>query len=263
MPSLFPYRAVLFDLDGTLYRGSEPIPGAIDTVRSLIDRDVLVRYVTNNATLTREAFATKLREMGFPALTNEVHSSATGTAAYLSESRVRSVFVVGMPGLVSTLRAEGIEVVNAGEDGVVQPDPREAEAVVVGLCRTISYELLDAAMNTIRRGAQFVATNPDATFPLEGGRLAPGAGSIVAAVRTCSGVEPFIVGKPKPFLIDTILREANLQPEEALVVGDREDTDLAAGRAAGCPTYLVLSGVETVLPKGQMGAPDVRGLLGL
>ena len=263
MPSAFPYRAVLFDLDGTLYRGSEPIPGAIDTVQRLLDRNVLVRYVTNNATLTREAFGAKLRGMGFPALAEEVYSSATGTAAYLASSGVRSAFVVGMPGLIATLRGAGIEVVNAGDDGVVQPTGDPADAVVVGLCRTLSYELLDGAMNAILRGARFVATNPDATFPLEGGRFSPGAGSIVAAVRTCSGVEPFVVGKPKPFLIETILRDADLQPDEALVVGDREDTDLAAGRAAGCPTYLVLSGVEKTLPRGQMGAPDVRGLLGL
>ncbi|RYG17601.1 HAD-IIA family hydrolase [bacterium] len=263
MPTPFSYRAVLFDLDGTLYRGAEPIPGAIETVEELIDRGVLVRYVTNNATLTREAFAAKLRGMGFPALANEVYSSATGTATYLAESGIRSTFVVGMPGLVSTLRSADIEVVNAGEDGVVQPNGERAEAVVVGLCRTLSYELLDGAMNAIRSGGRFVATNPDATFPLEGGRFSPGAGSIVAAVRTCSGVEPFVVGKPKPFLIETILRDADLRPYEALVVGDRIDTDIAAGRDAGCPTYLVLSGVETVLPPDQKGAADVRGLLGL
>ncbi len=259
----FPYRAVLFDLDGTLYRGVTAIPGAVETVQELLNRGVLVRYITNNATMTRAAFVEKLTGMGFPARPEEVHSSATGTATYLSEEGVKTVFAMGMPGLVSTLRDQGIEVVNAGEDGIVQATANKAEAVVVGLCRSLSYPLLDGAMNQILGGARFVATNTDATYPLEGGRFCPGAGSIVASVQTCSGTEPFVVGKPKPFLVEEILREAALRPEEALVVGDREDTDLAAGRAAGCPTYLVLSGVETFLPEGQMGADDVTGLLSL
>lgn len=258
----FPYRAVLFDLDGTLYRGAEPIPGAVETDLALRERGVLVRYVTNNATLARADFAAKLRSLGFPARPEEVASSATGTAAHLREAGLRSAYVVGMPGLVATLRDEAeVEVVNAGMDGVVGSDPRRAEAVVVGLCRTLTYDLLWGAMETIHAGAPFVATNPDATFPLEAGRLSPGAGSLVAAVRTCSGVEPFVVGKPKPFLIETLLKEAGLRPDEALVVGDRLDTDIEAGRAAGCPTYLVLSGVAHAIPDGQAGGQDVGELL--
>lgn len=256
-----PVKAVLFDLDGTLYRGAEPIPGAVETVLALRERGVLVRYLTNNATLTREAFAAKLNAMGFPALPSEVHSSASGTAAYLTASGLRSAFVVGMPGLVETLRAAGASVVNAEGDGLVRPDGPQAEAVVVGMCKSFSYELLDSAMQQVFGGGALVATNPDATYPLEGGRFCPGAGSLVAAVATCSGTEPFVVGKPKPFLVETILREANLHPEEALVVGDRLDTDIAAGVAAGCPTFLVLSGVARELPTGQAGGADVAALL--
>ncbi len=260
-PTTFPYRAVLFDLDGTLYRGAEPIPRAVETVQTLRERGVLVRYVTNNATLTQDDFVRKLRKMGFPAEPSDVASSATGTAARLVETGRRSAYVVGMPGLVATLRASGVEVVNADPEGVVSANPRKAEAVVVGLCRTLGYDLLWGAMEAIQAGAEFVATNPDATFPLEGGRLSPGAGSLVAAVRACSGVEPFVVGKPKPFLVETILREAGLRPEEALVVGDRLDTDIAAGKAAGCPTYLVLTGVEKSIPEGQAGGESVECLV--
>lgn len=259
----FPYRAALFDLDGTLYRGAEAIPNAVETVAALRSQGVLVRYVTNNATLTRDEFAAKLRGMGFPAEPNEIHSSATGTAAHLVETNLRAAYVVGMPGLVATLREAGIAVTNAGDDGVVRQDASKAEAAVVGLCRTLSYDLLWGAMEAIHAGAEFVATNPDATFPLEGGRLSPGAGSIVAAIQACSGKEPFVVGKPKPFLVETILKETGLRPEEALVVGDREDTDLAAGKAAGCPTYLVLTGVAKAIPEGQPGGPDVKALLSL
>ena len=259
----FPYRAVLFDLDGTLYRGTEPIPGAVETDRALRGRGVLVRYVTNNATLTRTAFAAKLAAMGFPARPEEVVSSASGTAAHLVASGLRSSFAVGMPGLVETLREAGIDVVNADRHGLVGPQGGAAEAVVVGMCKTFDYALLEAAMDGIGAGARFVATNPDATYPLEGGRFCPGAGSLVAAVQTCSGVEPFVVGKPKPFLIETLLAETGLRPDEALVVGDREDTDIAAGKAAGCPTYLVLTGVARAIPEGGRGGASVADLLGL
>ena len=254
-------RAVLFDLDGTLYRGAEAIPGAVETVVELRRRGILVRYLTNNATLTRAAFAAKLGAMGFPARPEDVESSATGTAAHLVATGLRTAFVVGMPGLVATLREAGVRVVNADEDGKVRPEEAEAEAVVVGMCKAFDYALLDGAMSAILGGARFVATNPDATYPLEAGRLCPGAGSLVAAVQTCSGVAPFVVGKPQPFLVETILRETGLRPEEALVVGDRLDTDVAAGRAAGCPTFLVLSGVEKSIPPGQAGGADVSALL--
>ena len=261
MPNAYPLRAVLFDLDGTLYRGAEPIPGAADTDRALRERGVLVRYVTNNATLTRAAFAAKLAAMGFPARPEEVVSSASGTAAHLVAQDLRTAFAVGMPGLVETLREAGIRVPNADARGLVGPHGAPTEAVVVGMCKTFDYALLESAMHAIEAGARFVATNPDATYPLEGGRFCPGAGSLVAAVQTCSGVAPFVVGKPKPFLIETILQETGLRPEEALVVGDREDTDLTAGKAAGCPTYLVLTGVAQSIPEGQAGGADVRGVL--
>ena len=263
MVDAFPYRAVLFDLDGTLYRGDEAIPGAAETDRALRERGVLVRYVTNNATLEREAFVRKLNRMGFPAEANEIVSSATGTAAYLRDEALESAFVVGMPGLVTTLRKGNVRVVNAGDDGIVLPKGGDAQAVVVALCRTFTYDLLEGAMTQIAGGARFVATNPDPKIPLGGGRDAPGAGSLVAAVKTCTGVEPHVVGKPKPFLVETILRETGLEPEEALVVGDRADTDLAAGKAAGCPTYLVLTGVEKEIPPGQAGGRSVKDLLGL
>ncbi|RYG39605.1 HAD family hydrolase [bacterium] len=166
---------------------------------------------------------------------------------------LKSAFVVGEIGLKATLAEAGIAVVEEGS----------AEAVVVGLARNFSYDVLTDAMLRIRAGAAFVATNPDKTYPIEGGGLIPGAGSIVAAVRACSGVEPFIVGKPNPFLVQAAIVELGLQPESVLVVGDRLDTDIEAGKAAGCPTWLVLSGVEPTLPVGQAGSADVTGLLAI
>ena len=244
------YRGYLFDLDGTLFRGNEPIPGAVEKVRELHDRGAVVRYVTNNSTQTREHFVAKLQGMGFPCAPSEVVSSGIGTGRYLVEEKLATAYVVGEPGLVATLEEFGVTVSDA-------PNP---EAVVVGLCRTFTYDLMREAMTRIRAGARFVATNPDATYPMEGGKLIPGAGSIVAAVRACSQVEPFVIGKPKPFLIELALHDAGLSPRETLVVGDRLDTDIESGIAAQCDTFLVLTGVETEIPAGQFGAPTLASL---
>lgn len=244
------YRGYIFDLDGTLFRGDEPIPSAVEKLRELHEAGAIVRYVTNNSTQTRAYFAQKLTRMGFRCEPSEVVSSGVGTGIYLREQGVNTAFVVGEPGLVQTLADYGV---TASQDAQV-------DAVVVGLCRQFSYDLLREAMLRIRAGARFVATNPDATYPVEGGGLIPGAGSVVASVRTASETEPFIVGKPNPFLTHAALADAGLQPHEALVVGDRIDTDIESGRRAGCDTFLVLTGVATEIPAGQLGGADMTTL---
>ena len=255
------YPLYIFDLDGTLYRGDEAIPNAVDTVRALQASGSQIRYLTNNSGHTREFFRDKLRRMGFPAEAEEVESSARGTAKYLLANGLNTIFVVGEPGLVETLRLFGISVVNADGEGVVSPDGVDSQAVVVGICRQFTYELMRSAMQRIRTGQLFVATNADSTYPMEGGRLIPGAGSIIAGIRTCSETEPFVVGKPNPYLVSLIVQEAGLSPAEVLVVGDRADTDLASGEAAGCPTHLVLSGVTQTPSEGQSFSADLSGLL--
>ncbi|CAN5465799.1 HAD-IIA family hydrolase [soil metagenome] len=243
-------RAYLFDLDGTLFRGSEPIPGGPGAVNELRRRGAAMRFITNNSTRTRDEFAAKLRNMGYLAEDEEVLSTADGAAVHLCERGLKSAYVIGESGLKSTLAESGVAVVEEGE----------AEAVVVGLARHFDYAMLTEAMNRIRAGAAFVATNPDRTYPVENG-LIPGAGSLVAAVQACAGVEPFVVGKPNPFLFQTAMESLGFAPADVLVVGDRTDTDIEAGRRAGCSTWLVLSGVTHELPEGQAGSADVTGLL--
>jgi len=258
-----PYRLYLFDLDGTLFRGDEVLPHAVEVVAELRRRGAGIRYVTNNSSQTRQHFVAKLSKMGFEVSPAEVVSSATGTASYCRTAGVRSAYVVGEPGLVQTLREAGVSVLNALENGLTVPQKAVmgVDAVVAGICRHFDYALMNGAMQQIRGGARYIATNPDTTYPMEGGQLIPGAGSIVAAITACGGQEPFVVGKPNPFLAEEILKETGIPAAETLVVGDRDDTDLECGRRAGCPTYLVLTGVATELPQGQPGGEDLRGLL--
>lgn len=244
-----PLSLYIFDLDGTLFRGDEPIPGAADALARLRNEGSGIRFLTNNSSQTRDTYVAKLNRLGFEAYPHEVYSSATGTVAYLLQENLNSAFVVGEAGLRETLSAAGVEMTDD------QP-----AAVIVGICKSFSYDLMSQAMQHIRAGARFVATNTDPTYPIEGGRFIPGSGSLVAAVKTCAEVEPFVVGKPNPFLVDLILKDAQVEASSALVVGDRMDTDIEAGVRAGCPTLLVMTGAAQVASEGQPWISSVAEL---
>jgi 4-nitrophenyl phosphatase len=246
------YPLYIFDLDGTLYRGSEAIPGAAETVAQLKAGGALVRFLTNNSSQTPDAQSAKLVSMGIEAKPEEILTSAVGTAQYLAEHVLKRAYIVGEPGLVEILASRGIHAADAEE---------ECDAVVVGICRSFTYDLMNQAMQRLLKGAAFVATNTDATYPMEGGRVVPGAGSIVAAVRTCSGREPVVIGKPNPFLVEMVLRETGVAAADALVIGDRYETDILSGQAAGCDTLLVLTGVTREAPPGQLSSQSLLELL--
>ena len=255
-------RLILLDLDGTVYRGAEPTPFAAETLAELRKRGVMLRFLTNNSGITREEVADRLSGMGIEASPEEVVTSAIGAAALCAERGWSRVFAIGEPGMVTTFEQAGITVTNRGRDGRVHAQPYDhAQAVVCGICRTFSYDLMASAMRLIRKGAAFVATNEDATYPIEKNRLEPGAGSVVAAIQTCAGQEPIVVGKPEPMLAQMVLEACGVAPEDALMVGDRLDTDIECGVRAGIATHLVLCGVERVAPPAQRSSEDLRGLL--
>ncbi len=255
------YPLYIFDLDGTLYRGDLPIEEASKSLGKLRAEGSGIRFLTNNSSQTREFFLAKLLGLGIEAKIEEIYTTALGSAKYLLSQGLQSVFAVGEAGLVSTLRSEGLTVANSGNDGITDCQGGESDSVLVGLCKHFNYNFMNAAMQRIRAGQRFVATNPDTTYPMEHGRLIPGAGSIVAGIQACSEVVPYVVGKPNPYLIQVILQEAGIPAQQALVVGDRLDTDIESGLRAGCPTHLVLSGVTSVVPTGQQFSPDLGGLL--
>lgn len=247
-----PYPLYILDLDGTLYRGSEALPHAAETVAALKRRGAIIRYLTNNSSQTPAVQARKLKGMGIDAEVGEVATSGVGAAKYCLAEGIESLFVVGEPGLVEVLRDHSIRTAEPGEP---------AEAVLAGICRSFDYQVLSEAMNRIREGARFIATNTDATYPLEGNASVPGAGAIVGAIRICSGVEPTVIGKPMPTLVRMILDETGIAPSDGLVVGDRFETDIVAGREAGCDTALVLTGVTAEAPAGVVSLAGLSGLL--
>jgi HAD superfamily hydrolase (TIGR01457 family) len=233
MPTLAErYDAFLFDLDGVLYRGNEPIPGAADAVDRLRRLGKRLAFVTNNSARTPQQVASHLRSFGVAADVGEVETSALATADLLSTRGIRRVFVIGEVGVREALADRGIELL----DG----EPRVADAVVVGWDRAVDYAKLRTAALLIQRGSAFVATNADASYPAPEG-LWPGAGAIVAAIGTTVGASPEVVGKPNPPIFESALRRAG--GGRPLVIGDRLDTDIAGANRLGWGSLLVLSGV--------------------
>jgi len=228
------YDGFLFDLDGVLYRGAEPIEGALEAVRAVRAAQRAVVFMTNNATRTPDEVAAFLRELGFEASPAETVTSATATAAMLSERAGAGAFVIGERGLREALTSAGIELL----DG----DPEHADLVVVGLDRQLTYAKLKRAVLLVRRGADLVASNPDRTFPQTDG-LWPGAGSLLAAVQAATDATPTIVGKPHPPLFESAREHAAAR--KPFVVGDRLDTDIAGANRLGWDSLLVLTGVTT------------------
>jgi 4-nitrophenyl phosphatase len=241
-------RLVIFDLDGVVYRGDHVVAGAPQLITRLRDAGVLVRFATNNSMRMPDDFARRLTALGVPAAADEIVTSTTATIEHLRRHLpdVRRVLAVGEQGLCTMLREVGYDVTLAQDAAGPEPDgsPLAAsyDAVVAGLDLGFSFRSLAAAQAALMAGARFVATNNDAWYPTQRGFL-PGAGSMVAAISTASGIVPTVIGKPEPGMFIAILEKVDVLPSDALVVGDNPDADIIAANRAGIPGVLVLTGV--------------------
>jgi len=230
-------KGFVFDMDGVLYRGNQALPGVKETLDALALREKRVMLATNNSMSTPASYVTKLSGMGLDVPAEEILTAGLATRDYLLEHVAPDVriFVIGMPALSEQLfGGTTFEAVSADE---------AADVVVAGLDLAFDYTKLAAATTAIHRGARFIATNADATLPVEGG-LAPGAGSIVAAIAVASGQLPTVIGKPETPLLVQSLHRMDVSAADAVMIGDRLDTDILAGHRAGMLTVLVLTGVS-------------------
>lgn len=236
---------VICDLDGVVYRGLDAVPGSAEALAALDGAGWKIIFSTNNSARTPEEVAERIGSItGYMARPDQVVTSAAAAADLLSASKPRT-FVLGGVGVTAALEIVGIPVTTLGS---------EAGAVVVGLATALTYDWLREAASAVMRGARLVATNNDPTYPVEEG-LWPGAGAIVAAIETATGVKAEVAGKPFPPMRNLIRKR--LGPGPVWVVGDRPDTDLAlAFFEPGWHGALVLSGVAT---QGQdiHPAPDL------
>jgi 4-nitrophenyl phosphatase len=241
-------RLVIFDLDGVVYRGHEPIPGAPELVTFLHEAGVGVRFATNNSMVARSGYVERLASMGIATASDEIVTSTSATIEHLRRHApdVHSVLAIGADGMRAELAAAGFEVAMAGDvggrDHAGGPLDRAFDAVIVGLDPHLDYRRLAVAMSAVDAGARLVATNADARYPTPVGFL-PGAGSIVAAVATATGVTPEVIGKPSPAMFRAILEASAVSAREAIVIGDNPDADVAGAHRAGIAAILVLTGV--------------------
>jgi len=230
-----PYRGFIFDLDGTVYRGERLLPGAKAVVAALRDAGRQICFLSNKPIASREDYAAKLTRLGVPADVDEVINSSYVLARHLArEAPGARCFVIGEPPLVAELERAGLAPV----DG-----PR-VDYVVVAFDRTFDYRKLDVALQAVKRhGARLIGTNPDRTCPTEDGEI-PDAAGMIGAVEGVTGqrVDP-IVGKPSPIMLRVALERLGLEARDCAVVGDRLETDIAMGKAAGLATILVLTGI--------------------
>jgi 4-nitrophenyl phosphatase len=232
-------------MDGVLWRGDRAMPGLIEFFSFMRDHRIQFVLATNNATRTAAQYAEKLAGFGVRVSEAEILPSCDVVSDYLKTIAPPGtrVFVVGEPALAQSIEARGFVVSDT-----------EAEIVVAGLDRQATFAKLAQATRFIRRGARFIGTNPDKTWPGEN-EITPGAGAILAFLEAATEVKPFIVSKPEPIMFQLAIARLGSQPETTVMIGDRLETDILGGQRAGFKTVFVLSGVSTEADVERM---DIR-----
>jgi len=231
-------------------------------------------FVTNNSTKSRKGYKKKFDSLGLDVPAEEIFSSSFAAAAYLEQTNFKQtgkkVYVVGEIGIQEELDLIGVTHFGGPQDAGKQPDmgpgcalPHDPDvgAVIVGFDRNINYYKIQYAQLCINEnpGCEFIATNTDAVTHLTDAQEWAGNGSMVGAIKGCTGQEPTVVGKPSPLMIDYLCNKLGLDRGRICMVGDRLDTDILFGTDNGLKSLLVLSGVtseEKLLSQENTITPD-------
>ncbi|ASJ11565.1 HAD-IIA family hydrolase [Thermococcus thioreducens] len=255
---------LIFDMDGVIYRGSEPIEGARELINFLKEVGIPFIFLTNNSTRDPAMYREKLLSIGIDVPEEVIVTSGLATRLYMERHfEPGNVFVIGGEGLHREMERLGWGIV--GIEEARKGAWRQVRYVVVGLDPDMTYEKLKYATLAIRNGARFIGTNPDTTYPAEEG-LYPGAGSIIAALKASTGKEPLIIGKPNEPAYE-VARSKLDGVDEIWMVGDRLDTDILFAKRFGMKAVMVLTGVSTLKDVKETGIrpdlvlPSVRELL--
>jgi 4-nitrophenyl phosphatase len=228
-------RAALLDMDGVLWRANTLLPGVAAFFAFLQQQQITFAFATNNSTNTVEAYVEKLAGYGIAASPHQIITSAVATADYMHHHYPTDtpLYIIGEQGIRQALADCGFN-----------EDPEHAEVVVVGMDRDVTYAKMQVATLLIGHGATFIGTNGDRSFPIPEG-IAPGSGSILAAIEAATDVTPTVIGKPETAMFDVALQRIGAAPEQTLMVGDRLETDILGAQRAGLKTALMLTGVTS------------------
>lgn len=237
----------LIDMDGVIYKGSEPIPGAVEFINGLKRKGVPFLFLTNNSQRTSRDVCYKLLKMGFDVNDEDIFTCAMATARYLaSKTPGGTAYVIGEGGLLNELHNAGYSIVDDHPD-----------YVVIGEGRTIMLESVDKAINMIMKGSKLVATNLDPNCPVGNGKYRAGCGAFVAMIEVATEKKAFSVGKPSPVMMRMARKTLGLATDDTVMIGDTMGTDILGAGSMGFTTVLTLSGVTKESDLGQFGyAPD-------
>lgn len=222
-------KGILLDLDGTVYWGRKSVPGSARFVAKMRRLGIRCLFVTNRANRTPREISLHLKDIGIPCRDSDVLTSAEATAKYIGKG---SVYCIGEKGMKRAIRQQELTL-----------NDRNPDCVIVSFDRSFTYGKLFKACQLIHAGSKFIATNPDKGLKTDEG-IYPGTGAIIAAVVSCTGVEPLVIGKPERLIVDMALDKINLAKKEVLMVGDNIETDIVAGKKAGVRTVLMLTGIS-------------------
>jgi HAD superfamily hydrolase (TIGR01450 family) len=246
---LLTYQAFLVDLDGCLRYGREPAPGAVCLLQTLRRRGKSILVLTNTSTKGADELAEDLQSIGLDLAATEIQTTFDAAGEYL---RYRfgpaKVLCLGTPALEERLRRDGHEVLPLSRC-------REAKAVIVGRDQEFNIERMVAAAKAIDEGAAFIALNMDIRLPVEGGDYTAAAGPFVAAVGALAYKEPEVLGKPSPAFFELALRRLGVAPQQAVMIGDNEETDIKGGKAAGLFSILITA--SNVKPTADHSQADL------
>ena len=227
-------KSFLIDMDGVLVSGRTIIPGADKFIARLRERNINFLVLTNNPLYTQGDLSHRLKISGLDIPADNIFTSAMATARFLRSQKERgTAFVIGESGLTGPIHDIGWIITD-----------HAPEYVVLGETLTYNFELVTKAIRLVAGGAHFIATNPDPSGPSESG-IVPACGALASLIESASGMKPFFVGKPNPLMMRTALKHLGVHSEDAIMVGDRMDTDIIAGVQSGLETILVMSGVST------------------
>ncbi|MEM7118620.1 MAG: HAD-IIA family hydrolase [Chloroflexota bacterium] len=233
-------KNLILDMDGVLWIGETPMPGLVELFERMREREIGIMLATNNASKTAVQYTQKLAKFGVTIGPEAILTAALATAEYLSRryEAGTTAYVAGGLGLHQALRDKGFHLLTVEEAYA----GANAEFIAVGFHPEITYPELAAGALLVQRGAEFIGSNPDTTYPSEYGLL-PGAGSLIAVVATATGVKPTIIGKPGPIIYEEAVRRLGGTLANTAMVGDRLDTDVKGAAAVGLNTILVMSGI--------------------
>ena len=225
----------LIDMDGVIYRGSEPIPGAAEFIASLQECEIPYLFLTNNSTYTPLDVVVKLKKFGIQTSVEHVYTSAQATAEFVHRQKPGgTAFVIGEGGLLTALNETAYAI-----------SREHVDYVIVGEGRVLNFELMEQAHRHIANGAGLISTNADTWCPTDSGPR-PGCGAIVALLESATGRKAYHVGKPNPFMMRAARKRINLSTDEVIMIGDTMETDIRGATDLGFRSILVLTGSSTL-----------------